>query len=432
MLWPPPAARDRRRGNVVVWVVVCSAVILGVLALGMDGGRMMEERRTTQAAADAAALAAARDLYFNYTQNQGKDPFGSARAAALASAAANGFANDGSNSVVTVNIPPLSGTFAGKPDHVEVIVQSNLPGTFSALFLQGPLPVQGRAVARGRPQRIGLTLLQPSGGPVLSASGNARVDVAGAPIVVNSTSTFVYDIDDNASVSADYHDIAGPTPPTGNISGPINTSVSSNGDPLASLPAPDPTAYAVQDTGPTIVTGNSVSLQPGVYQGGISISGGSVNLAPGIYILNGGGLSVSGNGSLFGTGVMIYLTGGSSPLAGGLLNPLLSPVLGGSISINGNGAINLTPPGDGTYQGINIFQDRQNTQPINITGNGSISITGTGYAPAATLQLTGSSNTTGDVLGGFIVNQATVSGSAAFSIVQGAVRPRVPEIGLVE
>src|SRR5437588_730687 len=150
MLRAPAAARgERRRGNVTVWVVVCSAVILGILALGLDGGRMMEERRATQSAADAAALAA----------------------------------------------------------------------------------------APGRPRRIGLTLLKPSGDHVLNVSGNARVEVDGAPIVVNSDSGGeVYDIDDNGSVSADYHDLAGPSPPSGNVTGPVNTSVPSDGDPLESLP----------------------------------------------------------------------------------------------------------------------------------------------------------------------------------------------------
>ena len=40
-------------------------MVVGVVALGMDGGRMMEERRRGQATADAAALAAAADLYAN-------------------------------------------------------------------------------------------------------------------------------------------------------------------------------------------------------------------------------------------------------------------------------------------------------------------------------------------------------------------------------
>ena len=150
---------ERRRGTVTVWVIVCLAVVIGIVALGMDGGRMMEERRHGQAAADAAALAAANDLYFNWWQNHGCDPNSSAQAAALASAAGNGYPNDGTACRVTVNIPPTSGTFAGQAEYVEVIIQSSLPASFSALFTNDGLPVRARAVARGRPSNIGLLLL---------------------------------------------------------------------------------------------------------------------------------------------------------------------------------------------------------------------------------------------------------------------------------
>jgi len=102
---------------------VASLVILTIVALGMDGGRIMEERRHAQAIADSAALAAAADLYANWWTNQGKDPSDSAKKAAAEIAAANGYANDGTTSVVTVNVPPTSGAFAGKAEFAAVIVQ---------------------------------------------------------------------------------------------------------------------------------------------------------------------------------------------------------------------------------------------------------------------------------------------------------------------
>src|SRR5262245_12116542 len=104
------SARHARRGAIVRWMVT-SLVILMIAALGLDGGRGMDERRHAQAAADAAALAAAADLYANWWTNHGRDSGGTAKTAAIAMAAANGYANDGTTSVVTVNIPPLSGNF---------------------------------------------------------------------------------------------------------------------------------------------------------------------------------------------------------------------------------------------------------------------------------------------------------------------------------
>src|SRR6516164_4614610 len=96
----PSASRRRRsrRAAVTVWLVLAMGVIVAIVALGMDGGRMMDERRHAQAAADAAALAAAADLYANYPSGQGADPAGTAQQAALSTAAVNGYANDGTRS----------------------------------------------------------------------------------------------------------------------------------------------------------------------------------------------------------------------------------------------------------------------------------------------------------------------------------------------
>jgi hypothetical protein len=402
---------------VTVWLVVCLSVILGILALGLDGGRMMEERRRAQAAADDAALAAAADLYANYRQNSGTDPAGTAQSAALASALANGYTNDGTSSTVTVNIPPQSGTFAGQSEYVEVILVSNLKGTFSALFTQSPLAVRARAVAHGAPLNIGLLLLQSSGNDSLQLSGNASVQVPSASIVVDSPSSLAYDLSGNASVSALSHDVTGSSPPSGNISGTINTSVPSTPDPLLPLAAPDPTSYPIRATSATSVGGNT-SLQPGVYQGGISVSSnGSLTLAAGIYILDGGGLQVSGNGSISGDGVMIYNTGGASA---------------GGINISGNGNIHLTAPTSGVYQGISIFQDRNATGALQLSGNGSVQVTGTVYAPAATIQLSGNASTGSTVGGSFIALRVSASGNGHFTVQQGSNRPRVPDIQLVE
>src|SRR5262249_27087640 len=138
-----------RRGTVVAWLAICLPVLVGVLALCVDAGRMLDERRRAQAVADAAALAAAVKLYENAKQGQWF-AVQAARDAALAMAASNGYANDGTESVVTVNSPPTSGAFAGKSGYVEVLTRYNLPGTFSALLNRGAaMPIGARTVARG-------------------------------------------------------------------------------------------------------------------------------------------------------------------------------------------------------------------------------------------------------------------------------------------
>src|SRR4030081_3895223 len=107
---------SRRRGAVIAWVIVCLVAIIGIVAIGMDGGRMLEKRRQAQATADAAALAAATSMFqydLSLSGALGTKKSG-AQSAALGVAAVNGFNNDGTTSTVSVNIPPTSGTFSGQ------------------------------------------------------------------------------------------------------------------------------------------------------------------------------------------------------------------------------------------------------------------------------------------------------------------------------
>src|ERR1700731_4600732 len=91
---------ERRLGTVAVIVAVSLTALLGVLAIGLDGGLLLTERRRAQSTADAAALAAAADLYKNYSTNQGKDPSGTAKQAALNLATPNGYVIHGTNSTL--------------------------------------------------------------------------------------------------------------------------------------------------------------------------------------------------------------------------------------------------------------------------------------------------------------------------------------------
>src|SRR5690349_10011994 len=139
----------RRRGVVVVLVVLCLTALISIAAIALDGSLLLDQRRGAQAAADAAALAAAIDLYKNYPTNNGLDPNGTARASAFSVAAANGYKNDGTTSLVGVHIPPGSGNFAGKPGYAEALVTVNQQRGFSQIFGGGTIPIKARAVAGG-------------------------------------------------------------------------------------------------------------------------------------------------------------------------------------------------------------------------------------------------------------------------------------------
>jgi len=174
-------------------------------------------------------------------------------------------------------------------------------------------------------------------------------------------------------------------------------------DPLADLPPPDPTKMVTRSTKKTQETNGIVTLNPGVYKGGISVSGtANLNLNPGIYYMDGGGFSFSGQGSLVGNGVMIYNAPGNGNSDG--------------ISVSGQGSMILTAPTSGIYQGMTFFQDRTSTVPGNVQGTGgTTSMTGTFYFAGATLNVSGNGGVA-NIGSQYISNQLQLGGTGGINI----------------
>src|SRR5437763_11518546 len=60
--WLHQHYRSRRRGQSLVIIALSATALLGIIALGMDAGRLYFQRRDVQNAADAGALAGAEEL----------------------------------------------------------------------------------------------------------------------------------------------------------------------------------------------------------------------------------------------------------------------------------------------------------------------------------------------------------------------------------
>ncbi len=411
-------ARSTRKGMVAVWVAVSLTALMTMLALVMDGGLLLAERRHAQATADAAALAAASSIYVNNGSTTG------ASASALGVASANGYTNDGTTSIVTVNIPPKAGNFANKAGYAEVIVTWNQQRGFSGIFGGGVIPVSARAVARGLAQgsSASFLLLSPNANPALSVTGNASVTAAGS-VDINSTGSKSLANTGNITLTATAYDLAAGSPGysnSGNITmnGTVLNNQSPTADPLSYLPAPNPSSLPTQSSSTERIVGSgTVTLQPGVYVGGISIIGNySVTLAPGIYYLQGGGLSENGNVSLTGSGVMIYNAPNTSS---------------DTINLAGNVVLNLSPMTSGPYAGITIFQSRTSTAPVSLVGNAGSNVTGTIYAAGAPVYVTGNTNT--QIGSQYISSTLDVTGNSNFTVgAPGAPVGQVRDFGLVE
>ncbi len=380
-----------RRGAVAALVALCLTVLVGIVALVIDGGMLFEDRRHAQLAADAAAFAGAIDLSTNYSTNQGLDPKGTAKQSALTTAAANGFTT--SNSTITVNIPPKSGPFNGVAGHVEVIIQYTQQRYFSAVWGSGNLSVYARGVARGQPggSSVGLYVMAPTG-TSLDFRGNGDLKIDKGAIYVNSTDAAAISLKGNGNVSATEIDVRGKPGVSGNGSytGTLDSGVSAMQDPFASLPTPDPTGMTTQ----TVPSGSgTITLQPGRYVGDINLSG-DVVLEPGIYYVDGGTFDFGGN-TLTGTGVMIYATNG------------------GGVHLSGKTKIDLSAPTSGPYAGIAIYQDRGDSASLLLSGQADIAVDGAFYAIKSDLTTTGQGAITAKSI---VVNSLTAKGNGSFTI----------------
>jgi hypothetical protein len=415
--------------------VLSLCVLVAVLALVLDGGGLLAERRHAQATADAAALAAAADLFTNYNTNAGLDPSGTAAASALALAAANGYANDGTTSVVTVNLAPQNdqgGPNAGSPipaGYVEVLVQYNAAGTFSSTFQPGPVPVCARAVARGQvgPIRDGVLLLNLTGSSALNVSGLASLVVQGARLRVNSSSGSGINLSSSGGVTAAGFNLVqgsgtalsassflsgpGGASPAYHYSSPI-------ADPLRYLPAPDPVALGLAQKGSLLNIGGSqsVDLYPGIYHGGIHVNGSAtVTLhanadgTPGICYLQKEGFQLTESAKVTtdpneSAGVMIYNTWTDAD---------------DGVSVSGSASLTLNPPASGRYKGLTNFQQRgtlsQAAPGLSLTSSGQLQVAGTVYAAYAGLTVGGLG--TGSIAGGqYVVDSLTVTGSGQVTV----------------
>ncbi len=400
----PNRSRRMRRGVIAVFVALCLVGLVGVAAISLDGGLLYLEQRRAQTCADASAMAAACDLYKNYPTNNGTDPSGTAKQSALDVATGNGYTNDGTNSVVTVNIPPKSGPYAGLNGYTEILLTYNMPRGFSGIFGSGPLPVKVRAVSHGAwvTPNAGVLILNYSGKATLNAQGNGAFTETGGPVIVNSNNPSAVLTTGNAQMYAPEFDVTGGTQISNHAT--FVTTPTAGQIFLGTHPTPDPLAYLPPPTQPpagtmttkTLASGaTQYTLTPGTYSNLPVFTSGTVvvlqqasaNNNGGIYYINGGGFKSTGATITMDSdttgGVMIY-------------NAPTSTESSEKIQITGNGAgsVDLAPLTSGPYSGLVLWQDRNSPVNTLVEGNGNFSILGTVYEAGALLNINGNGTTT--------------------------------------
>jgi Flp pilus assembly protein TadG len=406
------AFRRSEGGNILMTFALSITVLAGAAGLGTEVASWYSTRRTMQNAADLGAAGGALFLK-TYFANASSTYDGYAKNEAKSATAYHGFVSGTNGTTVTVNIPPVSGSYTGAAyDHiaVEVVVSQPAPLAFAGLFLpQGPT-ISARAVGLVNvPNGDCLYALNPTAAQAFSLSGTGTVNIdCGIAVDSNATanncnnannaknaSTY---INGNATVTATSLTTRGndcvsgsgsfSSPDTQTGTNPPANPYSTNWGTSASALTP-PTGTPNQG-GFSDSPSSTNTLQPGIYSS-ISITG-TATLTAGTYFVEGGNVSLTG--TVTGTGVTIVLTGtspGSSSVG--------TMTLGAS-----NASISLTAPTSGTYAGMAIVQDPNAAQDTFngggncqtncnfMQGGPNTNITGVVYFPQGNLSFSGTPN----------------------------------------
>jgi len=187
-----------QRGQALIIVALALVALVGMVALVVDGGNAFLDRRNAQNAADSAVLAGA---LIRINGN------GDWVATSVASAAQNGYNNDGVTNVVAVYSPPRDGPFAGDIEYMQVVITSHVNTYFAKVIGRSQLTNVVEATARTKLPEIKELL---NGHAVISLAptsdcnnrksfwvhGHATLDIIGGGVFVNSnnpTCAFIQD-----------------------------------------------------------------------------------------------------------------------------------------------------------------------------------------------------------------------------------------------
>lgn len=390
-------------GAIAIVMALSLPVVIGFVGLGVEVGLWFHAKRGLQAAADAAALSGA------YERLAGNS-VATATAAAQQAAAANGY--DGSlDDVLTVNIPPLAGEFAGNGSAVEVVIGRNLHLLFSGMMMESStISIDAYAVAilTDGDEGFCILALDPDASGAVSIGGNADVNLD-CGIASNSSAADSVDIFGSADVVAENVHVAGglsvrgasalaTTEGTEENQGPID-------DPYASIPEPEDESCD-HNSKVQVNNNQNVTVQPGVYCGGFKVTnGGTLTFLPGVYTIKGGDLEFNG-GTILGSDVFFFLTEDNGIYA--------------DITINGQASVTLSadPDGDAVgadYTGMLFMQDDDATGTTpRFNGGADMELTGVLYFPSQPVDFLGGADAAGCTV--IVGSSVTFSGNSDMQI----------------
>ena len=436
---------DDERGQVLIIVAFAFVAIIMLLALVFDGARGLVMRRELQNTSDAAALAGAniiQTLSPRGCSATAGPPAGAPQAAVVAAAKASVAANMPNYPLNEVVVSCPSGWDYLDNYAVQVTLSDMSPTFFGSIFGSGGLDVVARGTAvNGQTAVVGYSVILTNPGHATWPNGREGCPsflLSGGPTVVFDSSLYINSscteanggaMSTNGNAASLSMGASGSIRVVGEYQAgsltispaPLEYQVP-RPDPLAALVAPSTTGMTVRSTSKLTQNGGSITLEPGVYRGGIELrSSAKAYLHPGIYVIEGGGLELGAQSELYSIkassttttsanwatdcpqascGVMIFNSGTAS---GANAMDQVVVAAGAVLKVRAyHPEADTTTWKNDNYRNLLIWQDASpvptNTyeQPeIELSGGGGVDIGGTVYAPSANVRMGGGSGGSG-------------------------------------
>jgi hypothetical protein len=348
------------QGSIALIFGLSAPALLAAAAVVMDYLLMVSIRSDLQAAADVAAIGSARELSLGGTTTARLEALTLALAQQnLPSASLSGFR-------IETRVERSAGT-------VDVMIERTWHPLFLHIFDSTitPIRVAARARALGS-ERLCVIGLSDQNATAIHLMQDARLTANGCSVYSNAAGTQGLRVDDNARLTAKLICVVGGyrTRGMGTMVPAATTDCPPLPDPLAGRQPPPAGPCDYVDL---IIKDKALTLDPGVYCGGLQIIGKArVMLSEGEYIIADGSLRVQGTASLIGRFVGFYLKGAAS-----------------LIDFDGDTTIDLSAPRAGPMAGLLFFEDRS-APPLrshHIGSNNARTLLGTIYLPRGQLRI---------------------------------------------
>lgn len=406
--------QNKPQGQALIIIALALVGLIGIVGLVVDGGNAFLDRRNAQNAADAAALAAALARI-----RGGQDMV----ATAFASAAQNGYNNDGVTNSVELFSPPKDGPHSDNVEYIQIIITSHVDTYFARVVGRSKITNVVQAVARTKSSEnsqllngIAIASLAPSSNCGNQKSfwihGDATLEISGGGVFINSNNEtcallqhgngsihvndgFTINVVGGASIQKPLLFTPGVTVGAG----PIN------------YPPPFFMPDIECDENTAQVSEDGTTMTPGTWADEFPPQG-VTQLEAGVYCLENG---MKINGPLVGNNVVFKVSQGEVHF--------------------GNANIVLDAPNSGDNAGLLIYLPQENNSKVTLNGGSESVIEGTILAPASPIVINGNSSSSGfqsQIIGYSIEVGGSANVALVYSDAQNFNSWTMPEVQLSE